>query len=96
MSPVRMQIRHSNEFETMSKYFDTLFGIQKTLGNIKNTWKNQINAAKAVAGAIKAVKDGTVDEEVAENTIDALDTMQYGDRTEWIQKADAALASVEK
>ena len=48
MSPVRMQIRHPNEFETMSKYFDTQFGIQKTLGNIKNTWKNQINAAKSV------------------------------------------------
>ena len=96
MSPVRMPIRHPNEYETMSKYFDTQFGIQKTLGNIKNTWKNQINAAKAVAGAVKAVKDGTVDEAVAENTIDALDTMQYGDRTEWIQKADAALASVQK
>ena len=51
-----------------------------------------MNAAKAVAGAVKAVKDGTVDEAVAENTIDALDTMQYGDRTEWIAKADAALA----
>ena len=56
----------------------------------------QINAAKAVAGAVKAVKDGTVDEAVAENTIDALDTMQYGDRTEWIAKADAALAKVAK
>ena len=96
MSPVRLELRSSYEFEAMSKYFDTQFGIQKTLGNIKNTWKNQINAVKAVAGAVKAVKDGTIDEAVAENTIDALDTMQYGDRTEWIQKADAALASVQK
>ena len=96
MSPVRMQIRHPNEYETMSKYFDTQFGIQKTLGNIKNTWKNQINAAKAAVEAVKAIKDGSIDESVAENTIDAFDTMQYGDRTEWIQKADAALASVEK
>ena len=96
MSPVRMQIRHPNEYETMSKYFDTQFGIQKTLGNIKNTWKNQINAAKAAVEAVKAIKNGSIDESVAENTIDAFDTMQYGDRTEWIQKADAALASVEK
>ena len=96
MSPVRMQIRHPNEYETMSKYFDTQFGIQKTLGNIKNTWKNQINAAKAAVEAVKAIKDGSIDESVAENTIDAFDTMQYGDRTEWIKKADAALASVEK
>ena len=92
---VRMEIR-TGEYESMEKYFNTLFGIQKTLGNIKNTWKQQINAAKAVAGAVKAVKDGTVDEAVAENTIDALDTMQYGDRTEWIAKADAALAAVQK
>ena len=92
---VRLEIR-TGEYESMEKYFNTLFGIQKTLRNIKNTWKQQINAAKAVAGAVKAVKDGTVDEAVAENTIDALDTMQYGDRTEWIAKADAALASVQK
>ena len=93
---VRLELRTSAEYNDMVKYFDTQFGIQKTLGNIKNTWKQQINAAKAVAGAVKAVKDGTVDEAVAENTIDALDTMQYGDRTEWIAKADAALAKVAK
>ncbi|MBQ2727247.1 MAG: hypothetical protein IJF78_16210 [Clostridia bacterium] len=92
---VRMEIR-SGEFESMEKYFNTLFGIQKTLGNIKNTWKQQINAAKAVADAVKAVKEGTVDEAVAENTIGALDAAQYGDRTEWIAKADAALAAVQK
>ena len=63
---------------------------------MKNTWKQQINAAKAVTEAIKAVKDGTIDEAQAEATVDALDTMQYGDRTEWIAKADAALAAVQK
>ena len=93
---VRLELRTSYEYEAMTKYFDTQFGIQKTLGNIKNTWKNQINAAKAAVEAVKAIKDGSVDESIAENTIDAFDTMQYGDRTEWIQKADAALASVQK
>jgi len=92
---VRLEVR-AREYEDMEKYFNTLFGIQKTLGNIKNTWKQQINAAKAVADAVKAVKDGTVDETVAENTIGALDAAQYGDRTEWIAKADAALAAVQK
>lgn len=95
MYEVRMEVR-SREYEDMEKYFNTQFGIQKTLGNIKNTWKQQINAAKAVAGAIKAVKDGTVDDAVAENTVDALDAAVYGDRTEWIAKADAALAKVAK
>ncbi len=94
MYQVRMEIRNSNEFDEMAKYFDTQFGIQKTLRNIKNTFKQQMNAAKAVAGAFKAVKDGTMDETKAEETVEALDAAQYGDRTEWIAKADAALASV--
>ena len=55
-----------------------------------------MNAVKAVAGAVKAVKDGTLDEARAEATADALHAAQYGDRTEWIAKADAALAKVTK
>lgn len=93
---VRLEIRGVKDFEDMVKYFDTQFGIQKTLGNIKNTWKQQMSAAKAIVGAIGAVKDGTLDEAKAETTIEALDAAQYGDRTGWIAKADAALASVEK
>lgn len=94
MYEFRIGITGPKAFNAVEKYFDTLFGIQKTLGNIKNTFKQQINAAKAVAGAISAVKDGTVNEETAEQTMEALDVMQYGDRTAWIEKADAALASV--
>ncbi len=94
MYQVRMELRTSAEFNDMAKYFDTQFGIQKTLGNIKNTFKQQMDAAKAIAGAFKAAKDGTMDEAKAEETIDVLDAAQYGDRTEWIAKADAALASV--
>ena len=96
MYEVRLEIRTSKEFDEMAKYFDTQFGIQKTLGNIKNTWQHQMDAAKAVAGAFKAVKDGTMDETKAKATMEALDAAQYGDRTEWIAKADAALAKVEK
>ena len=95
MYEVRLEVR-AREYEDMEKYFNTIFGIQKTLRNIGNTWKQQINAAKAVAGAVKAVKDGTLDEAQAEATADALNTMQYGDRTEWIAKADAALMLVNK
>ena len=95
MYQVRMEIR-TGEFESMAKYFDTQFGIQKTLGNIKNTFKQQINAAKAIAGAVGAIKDGTMDEAKAAETVGTLDAAQYGDRTEWIAKADAALATVQK
>lgn len=96
MYEVRLEIRDGKEYENMAKYFDTQFGIQKTLRNMKNTFKQQMNAAKAIAGAFKAVKDGTMDETKAEATMETLDAAQYGDRTEWITKADAALASVEK
>ena len=92
---VRLEVR-AREYEDMEKYFNTLFGIQKTLRNIGNTWKQQMNAAKAVAGVVKAVKDGTLDEAQAEAAVEALDAAQYGDRTEWIAKADAALAKVAK
>ena len=95
MCEVRPEVR-TREYEDMEKYFNTLFGIQKTLRNIGNTWKQQMNAAKAVVGAVKAVKDGTLDEAQAEATAEALDTARYGDRTEWIAKADAALAKVAK
>ena len=92
---VRLEVR-TREYEDMEKYFNTQFGIQKTLRNIGNTFKQQMNAAKAMAGAVKAVKDGTLDEAQAEATADALNAAQYGDRTEWIAKADAALAKVVK
>ncbi len=94
MYQVRLEIRTSKEFDEMAKYFDTQFGIQKTLGNMKNTFKHQMDAAKAIAGAFKAAKDGTMDEAKAAETMDVLDAAQYGDRTEWIAKADAALATV--
>ena len=94
MYQVRMEIRSSREFEDMAKYFDTQFGIQKTLRNMKNTFKHQMDAAKAIAGAFKAAKDGTMDEAKAQETMETLDAAQYGDRTAWIAKADAALASV--
>ena len=92
---VRMEIR-SGEYEDMERYFNTLFGIRKTLRNIGNTIKQQTNAAKAIAEAVRAVKDGTMDETKAEATVDTLNAAQYGDRTGWIAKADAALASVVK
>ncbi len=92
---VRLEVR-AREYEDMEKHFNTLFGIQKTLRNIGNTFRQQMNAAKAVAGAFKAAKDGTLDEAQAEATADALDAAQYGDRSEWIAKADAALATIAK
>ena len=88
----RLEVRSQKDFESMSKYFDTLFGIQKTLGNTINNAKRQMDAIKAAAAAIKGAVNGTLDEAQAAETAGAVDAYFMGDRTEWIEKADAALA----
>ena len=52
-----------------------------------------MDAIKSFAAAAKAAADGTLDEAQAASTIGALDASVYGDRTEWIKKADEALAA---
>lgn len=94
MNYFRVTLSSSHDYDSLVKYFNELFGIQKTVRNMFNNAKREINAAKAVVGAVKAVKDGTIDEAQVSNTFEALNAMDLGDRTEWIAKADAALASV--
>ena len=93
MYSFRLGVGNSKSYESMAKYFDTLFGIQKTLGNTFKNAKRQMDAIKSFAAAAKAAADGTLDEEQATSTIGALDASVYGDRTEWIKKADEALAA---
>ena len=93
MYSFRLEVANSKSYESMAKYFDTLFGIQKTLGNTFKNAKRQMDAIKSFAAAAKAAADGTLGEEQAASTIGALDASVYGDRTEWIKKADAALAA---
>lgn len=94
MYDFRVNVSNSKSYESMEKYFNNIFGIQKTLRNSINNAKKQIDAIKAVAGAVKAVKDGTNIEEKGSEAFNAMDVATYGDRTEWIKKADTALASV--
>ena len=76
----------------LADYFNRLYGIQKTLGNIGNTWKNQINATKAMVAGVKAAKNGDEDaEEKAAEAINSLDVAIYGDRTELNRRAAIAL-----
>lgn len=84
---------NTKSFESLCKYFDTLFGIQKTLGNAMNNWNRQAAAIKGVASGIRAAVSGAeIAAETAENAADALDKAIYGDRTELIRRADEALA----
>jgi len=93
MYSFRLEVANSKSYESMAKYLDTLFGIQKTLRNSFKNAKRQMNAIKSFAGAVKAAADGTLDEEQAASAVGALDASVYGDRTEWIKKADEALAA---
>lgn len=90
----RVEIGGTNDHAQIEKYFNELFGIQKTLFNSINNAKRQATAIKSAIGAVKGAMDGTLDEKGAAETVDAIDASVYGDRTEWIKKADAALATV--
>ena len=92
----RVQLGNKMDFDILEEQFDTLFGIQKTLRNSLNNAKRQMDAIKAGFGAVKAAIKG--EENVADKTVEAFNAMdadRYGDRTQWISKADAALSKVQ-
>ena len=94
MSDFRIKIAMPNTHTTIEKYFNKLFGIQKTATNFKML-KNQFAAVKSMGSAIKSVVSGGDDMEAkAGEAAQAMERAQYGDRTEWIAKADAALRGV--
>ena len=95
LSYFRVEMDSKHEYDSLEKYFNELFGIQKTLRNSLNNARRQVNAIKSAASTIKAIKDGTINEEQAAATVESIDAMVLGDRTEWIAKADAALAKVQ-
>lgn len=95
LNDFRLALRTAKEFESLEKYFNALFGIQKTLTNVGNTWKNQMNAIKATASTISSAMKGNVTEEQATAAMDAVELAQYGDRIEWIRRAVDALSTVQ-
>ena len=96
MSDFRVVIGGKSSYrKRIEKYFNKLFGIQKTLGNLAERTKNQFSAVKATAGMLKAAASGRENlAEKAKEAEAALDRSAYGDRSAWIEKAQAALASV--
>ena len=88
----RIEIGGTNDHHQIEKYFDELFGIQKTLRNSVNNAKRQLDAIKGAAAIVKGAVNGTLDEEQATEAAGSVDAYFMGDRSEWIAKADAALA----
>lgn len=94
MFEFREKLKGVGSYREFEKYMNQLFGIQKTVKNAKNTWKNQINAIGSVASGLKsAVTKGDDLSEKAAAAANAVDTAVMGDRTELIRKADEALAA---
>lgn len=89
----RLPVSGQKEYESIAKYFDTLFGIQKTLRNSFKNAKRQMNAIKDIAGAVKGAVNGTLTEDQATQAAGSVDEYFMGDRTDLIAKADAALAN---
>ncbi|MBO4636957.1 MAG: hypothetical protein J5685_07405 [Clostridiales bacterium] len=79
-------------YKSAKKYYDTLFGIQDTLGNFANKSKAQFEALKAAADVAKAMKDGGDVDSSAENAAAALTKVLKGDRQKWIDLASKSLA----
>ena len=92
----RLPVRGQKDYESIAKYFDTLFVIQKTLGNSFKNAKRQLDAIKGAASIVNGAVNGTMDEAQAAEAVGAVGAYFEGDRTEWIAKADAALAPYNK
>ena len=90
-----LEVSGKKDYQDVAKYFDTLFGIQKTLGNSFKNAKRQLDAIKGAASIVKGAASGTMDEQQAAEAVGAVDAYFLGDRTEWIKKADAVLSAFE-
>lgn len=91
----RMPLSSEGDYREIDKYFDNMFGIQKTLRNSINNARRQMDAIKSTVGAVKAAVSGAEDaQQKAAEAADAIDAYRFGDRTKWEKIADAALASV--
>lgn len=96
LSDFRVRYDRVSDCQAVEKYFNELFGIQKTLGNSINNSKRQIKAIKNIASAVSAsVKGDSTADTKTNSALEALDAAIYGDRSELKARADAALAAFE-
>ena len=92
LSAFNLQIAGKKTFDEIEKYFNEIFGVQKTLRNSMNNAKRQLNAIKSVAGVVKSAAQGNLDEASAMQAMGDVDAYVRGDRTEILAKANAVLA----
>ena len=89
----RIELLSESAYLKAAKYFNACFGLKRDVSI--NAWKEQMADIKAAAKGIKTLLSGSADdgakEEAAEQLSEAAKKQLYGDRTEWIAKADAAI-----
>lgn len=83
-------------YKKMSKYFDECFGLGgKGIGGFKKAMqknKQDIAAIGAMTQGIKSVLSGGDQAQAAQTIVESAQFIMQGDRTEWIQKTEAALS----
>ena len=94
MTSFRVKYESASSCGAVAKYFNELFGIQKTLGNAMNNWSRQKDAISSIVSAVSAASNGDEDaEDRVGAAMDALDSAVYGDRSELKTRAEAALSA---
>lgn len=93
----RVNISNEWNFTKSAKFFNECFGIQRNT-KAGTTLKGHIENVKMAAKSIKTLVSGDSDNESKENAVEELTQAAknelYGDRTEWLAKADEAIKSV--
>lgn len=83
-------------YKKLSKYFDECFGLGgKGIGGFKKAMqknKQDIMAIGAMTQGIKSALSGGDQAQAAQTITESAQFIMQGDRTEWIQKTEAALA----
>ena len=83
-------------YKKLSKYFDECFGLGgKGIGGFKKAMqknKQDIMAISAMTQGIKSALSGGDQAQAAQTITESAQFIMQGDRTEWIQKTEAALA----
>jgi len=89
----RIDLFNTAGFVSTAGFFDECFGIKRDLRSLTNPLKNQIANVKTAVQGIKTLLSGDKEvfvEQMWQAEIDQL----YGERAEWIAKAETAIKSV--
>ena len=92
---VKIEMPYDSSVVDAAKYFDQCFGLKRDYKAMFSVWKNQIGDLKKAFQKVKTSFSGKTDEseDSAKHLTQAERFQRYGDRTEWLAKADAAIKS---